>query len=231
MVIELDLGELPDFADLPLVTAGAYRGVTKAGPLEPLAGRVQVGGPHGFAITKARVAGDEGLGRFIGKDPGVAYYYVWLGITFVTHAGPRLDAAQLKLALTAAPADPAPFALSVRPAAEGVAQKVARKVTLGSELALPGAVKADVDVETSRDYERTRLFVRGLGLGGSTPGWEFTRAPGKLLEGSCLLEVVVQATPGARITVGGTVTAQTAGGLPFRARTELPSPLTFSGDI
>ena len=230
-MIELDLGEVPEFTGLPLAVLNGYPDSAKAGPLEPLAGRVQVGGPHGFAITRARVAGDEGLGRFIGKDPGVAYYYVWLGITFVTHAGPRLDAAQLRLALAAGPGARAPFALSVRPAAEGVAQKVGRKVTLGSELALPGAVKADVDVEASRDYERTKLFVRGLGLGGSTPGWEFTRAPGKLLEGSCLLEVVVQAQLGTRITVGGTVTAQTTGGLPFRARTELPSPLTFSGDI
>jgi hypothetical protein len=230
-MIELDLGAEPEFTDLTLVSADAYRGGTKGGPVEPLAGRVQVGGPHGFAITKARVAGDEGLSRFIAKGSGVGYYYVWLGVTFVTHPGPRLDAAQLRLTLSAAPAAPAPFALSVRPAAGGVAQKIGRKATLGAELALPGVAKADVDVEASRDYERSRLFVRGLGLGGPTPGWEFTRAPGKALEGSCLLELVVQAGHGAKLSVSGTVTAQTAGGLPFHFRSELPSPLTFAGDL
>lgn len=230
-MLELDLGETPQFADLTLVSVDGYRGVPKGVPLAPLGGRVQVGGPHGFAITKERVAGDEGLGRFIAKGSGVAYYYVWLGITFVTHAGPRLDSAQLKLILASAPVSPAPFALSVRPAADGVAQKIGRKVTLGSELTLPGAVKADVDVETSRNYERTRLFARGLGLGGSTPGWEFTRAPGKLLEGSCLLELIVQAGHNAKLSVSGTVTAQTTGSLPFHLRSELPAPLTFSGDL
>ena len=116
-------------------------------------------------------------------------------------------------------------------AADGVAQKVGRKVTIGSELSLPSVVKAEAGVEASRDYERTRLFACGLGLGGSAPGWEFTRAPGRLLEGSCLLELVVQAGRGARLSVSGVVTAQTAGGLPFRFRAELPAPLAFSGDI
>jgi hypothetical protein len=229
-MIELDLGEEPPFAGLTLVSESEYR-ISKGTPLEPLSGRVAVGGPHGFAISEARVTGDEGLSRFIATGAKVTYYYVWLGVTFVTHAGPRLDAAQLRLALASAPGAPAPFALSVRPAADGVAQKVGRKVTVGSELALPSVGKADVDIEASRDYERTRLFVRGLGLGGSSPGWEFTRAPGKLLEGSCLLELVVQAGRGARLSVSGVVTAQTAGGLPFRFRAELPAPLTFGGDI
>jgi hypothetical protein len=230
-MIELDLGVAPEFADLTLVNVDGHRGVTRGGTVAPLAGRVQVGGPHGSAITEARVAADEGLRRLIAEGSDVGYYHVWLGVTFVTHTGPRLDSAQLRLLLAAVPAAPAPFALSVRPAADGVAQKIGRKVTVGSKLTLPSVGEADVDVETSRDYERTRLFVRGLGLGGSTPGWEFTRAPGKLLEGTCLLELIVQAGQHARLSVSGTVTAQTAGALPFHFRGELPSPLAFSGDI
>jgi hypothetical protein len=230
-MLELDLGDIPEFTDLTLAAVGGYREFAKDGPLEPLAGRVQVGGPHGFPITKARVAGDEGLGRFIGQGSAVAYYYVWLGITFVAHAGPRLSSAQLKLALTSVPAAPAPFALSVRPAADGVAQKISRRVTVGSELSLPAVVKGNVQAETSREYEQTSVFVRGLGLGGSTPGWEFTRAAGKLLEGSCLLELVVQAARDAKLSVSGTVTAQATGGLRFPVRSELPAPLTFSGDF
>lgn len=230
-MIELDLGAEPDYANLTLVNVDGSRGTPKGGPLDPLAGRVAVGGPHGFPITRARVAVDEGLSRFIAKGSDASFYYVWLGISFVTHAGPRLDSAQLKLTLASVPAAPAPFALSVRPAADGVAQKIGRTVTVGSGLTLPGVGKAEVDAETSREYERTTLFVRGLGLGGLTPGWEFTRAPGKLLEGSCLLELIVQAGRDAKLSVSGSVTAQTTGSLPFHFRTELPSPLTFSGEI
>jgi hypothetical protein len=105
---------------------------------------------------------------------------------------------------------------------------------------LPGVVKADVDVEASRDYERTRLLARGLGLGGSAPGWEFTRAPGRLPEGSWLLELVVQAAGGAprcrsaawsprRRRAG--CRSGSAPSCPRRAaRAELPAPLEFSGD-
>jgi hypothetical protein len=71
-MIELDLGEEPEFTGLTLLNLDGYRRIAKAGPPEPLAGRVEVGGPHGFAINEARVTGDEGLSHFIAKGSGVA---------------------------------------------------------------------------------------------------------------------------------------------------------------
>lgn len=237
-MIELDLGDEPEFEDLVLLSEERYRGGGDDAAAEPLKGRVKVGGPRGFEITEARVAADEGLRRFIEEgNRRVAYYYVCLGITFVTHDGPRLEAAQVKLAMSAEPAVPPPSALAIRPLADGTAQKIERAVKIAPKLTLPGVGGTEVgDFEEKREYEQTRLFVRGLGLEGATPSWEFTRVPGKRLEGTCRLEVVVQAGRGATVTVAGSVTAQAArGGLLWRYRGELPNPLplvpyTLGGD-
>lgn len=226
-MIEFELGDEPDFVDLVLVSEDGYRGKGDEAASEPLKGRVKVGGPRGFEIPEARVAKDEGLRRFIDKgNRRVAYYYVCLGITFVTHDGPRLESAQVKLAFTA---DHVPVTLDIRPSAEGTAEKIERAVKIAPKLTLPVVGEAEVgDFETKREYEQTSLFVRGLGLEGSTPGWEFTRVTGRRLEGTCRLEVVLQAERGAAVTVAGGVRAQaTLGGLRWRYRGELPNPLTL----
>jgi hypothetical protein len=233
-VTELDLGEEPEYEDLEFVGTDGYRGESAETAAEPLKGRVRVGGPRGFRITEARVAGDEGLRRFIeeGSDR-VDYYYVVLGLTFVTQDGPRLESAQVKLILSAVPEIPAPFVLSIRPSAEGTQEKVERGLKIGPKLSLPAVADAEIgDFQTKREYEQTRLFVRGLGLESATPGWEFTRESGKLLEGSCRLEVIVQAGRGAKLTVNGVATARaTVGNLPWHFRASLPRPLSFSAEI
>ena len=100
-------------------------------------------------------------------------------------------------------------------------------------MSVPNVADAEIgSFENHQTFQRTRLFVRGLGLDGSTPGWEFTRTPGQQLEGSCRLELIVQAGRGAEITVSGVVTAQAPiGGLPWHFRAELPRPLTFVAAI
>jgi hypothetical protein len=190
--------------------------------------------PRGFKITEARVAEDEGLRRFVdeGSDR-VDYYFVFLSISFVTAEGPRLEAAQLKLTLATMPDTPPPFALSVRPDAAGTQMKVERTVTVGPKLTLPVVGETELgDIESKHEYEQTRLFVRALNPYGSAPGWEFTRIPGKRLEGSCLLELIVQAGRDAKLSVSGVATAQaTVGNLPWHFRAELPRPLTFMEDV
>jgi hypothetical protein len=226
-MIEFDLGDEPEFADLVLVSEEVYRGTGDEAAAEPLKGRVKVGGPRGFEITEARVAEDEGLRRFIEKgNHRVAYYKVFLGITFVTHDGPRLEAAQVKLTLAA---DPTPVTLDIQPSAEGTTQKIERGVKVAPKLTLPVVGAAEVgDFEAKQEYEQTNLFVRGLGLEGSTPGWEFTRVTGRRLEGTCRLEVVLQAERDAAVTVAGAVRAQVRlGRLRWRYRGELPNPLTL----
>ena len=86
----------------------------------------------------------------------------------------------MKLILSTVPEISAPFALSIRPSAEGTQEKVKRGVTIGPKLSLPVVGDAEIgDFETEREYEQTRLFVRGLGLESATPGWEFTRGARK----------------------------------------------------
>ena len=233
-MIEFDIGEEPELEDLAFVGTDGYRGVEEGPALDPLKGRVKASPPRGFKITENRVAGDEGLQRFIqGNSDQVDYYFVFLSIGFVTAQGPRLESAQLKLTLTTVPETPAPFALSIRPDAAGTQMKVERGVTIGPKLSLPVVGDTELgDFESKHEYEQTRLFVRALGSYGSTPGWEFTRAPGKRLEGDCRLELIVQAGVGARLSVGGITTAQaTVGNLPWHFRAELPRPLTFNADI
>lgn len=231
-MIELDLGDEPEFEDLVLVSEERYRGGGDETAFEPLKGRVRLGGPRGFEITEARVADDEGLRRFIEEgNRQVSYYYICLGITFVTHDGPRLESAQVKLVMSADPAVPAPCTLAIRPFAEGTAQKIERSVKVAPKLTLPVVGDTQIgEVETKQEYEQTKLFARGLGLEESTPSWEFTRTTGKRLEGTCRLEVIVQAGRGAAVTVTGGVKAQaTFGGSPlrWRYRAELPNPLTL----
>jgi hypothetical protein len=233
-MIEFDLGEEPEYADLVFVNEDGSRGTEQGAALEPLNGRVKVNGPRGFKITETRVAGDEGLRRFIeeGSDR-VDYYYVRLGVDFVTHGGPRLDSAQVKLVLTAVPEMPVPFALSVRPHAKGLARKVRKEVTIGPKLTLPVVGEAEAGAfKSAWEHEETRLFVSGLGLEGSTPSWQFDRISGQRIEGSCRLEVIVQAGRGAQLSVSGTATAQTTvGNLPWHWRAQLPNPLTFGADV
>ena len=235
-MIEFDLGGEPELEDLVFASEDGYRGqgVDEGPAPDPLKGRIRVSPPHGFKITEARVAGDEGLRRFIeeGSDR-VDYYFVFLSISFVTADGPRLESAQLKLALATVPDTPTPFALSIRPDAEGTQMKVERSVTIGPKLSLPVVGDTELgDIGTKHEYEQTRLFVRALSPYGSTPGWEFTRAPGKRLEGSCLLELIVQAGRGAKLSVSGVAKAQTTvGNLPWHFRADLPGLLSFAADI
>lgn len=233
-MFEFSLGDEPEYQDLEFTGTDGHRGEGPAEAGEPLKGRVRIGGPRGFKITEDRVSGDEGLRRFIEEGSQTAdYYYVVLGLTFVNENRPRLDAVQVKLTLSALPAVPVPFALSIRPSADGVPQKVERGVTIGPKLTLPVVGDTELgEFESKTEYERTRLFARGLGLESDTPGWEFTRAPGKLLEGSCRLEVIVQAARGGKLSVSGVATAKaTVGSLPWHFRATLPQPLTFSADI
>jgi hypothetical protein len=236
VVSESDLDEDLNYADLELVNVDGFRGRDTGATgllFEPLRGRVIVGGPHGFLISAERAAKDEGLRKLIADKPGhVDFYKVHLGISFVTHNGPRLESVQLKLSLTADPVNADPFALLIAPAEAGTTVKVKQGARADFKAALPAVGDVAIGADADREYETTRLFVRGLGLGGDRPGWEFTRTVGQRLEGQCRLELVVQVARDARLTVGGVATAQArAGNLLGRFRAELPYPLTFGNRI
>jgi hypothetical protein len=236
-MIEFDLGDEPEFEDLSFVGTDGYRGDPSTGEdsaLDPLKGRVKASPPHGFKITEDRVAGDEGLRRFIQENSDqVDYYFVFMSLSFVAADKPRLESVQLKLTLTTVPDTPAPFVLSIRPDAAGTQMKVERGVTIGPKLSLPVVGDTEIgDVEFKQEYEKTQRFVRALGSFGSTPGWEFTRTAGMRLEGESRLELVVQTGRGAKLSVSGVTTAKaTSGSLLWHFRAKLPRPLTFSGDI
>lgn len=231
---EPDFGEDMEYADLELVNIDdGYRGGRDEPLFEPLRGRVRVGGPHGFKITRGRAANDEGLRKLIAdRTDRLDFYKVHLGVGFVTHNGPRLEAAQVKLVLTADPDTPAPFALSMTPTAAGTPVKVKRGASADLKVGVPSVGDAGLGVDAEQEYQSTKLFVRGYGLDGDTPGWEFTRTTGQRLEGSCRLQLIVQVTRGARLTVSGVATAQAmSGNLLGHFRADLPHPLTFSGEI
>jgi hypothetical protein len=229
-VIELELPE-PDYEDLALADLAALRGKGPGGPV-PLDGRVVLGGPHGFKITAARVAADPEIAAFMDENADCEYYLLYLGVSFKAAPSPRLESAQLMLTLTAVPAAPAPFALSMKPLADGDPVSVKRTVTLGPELKILDAVDVKLgSAERETSLQRTDLAVRGLGLASATPGWEFTRTESRNLEGSCMLTVVIQAAKGARISVSGLVTARAGGNIARRFARDLPRPLDFTAAI
>jgi hypothetical protein len=234
-VSEADFGDDLEYEDLELVNTDGYRsrGKNTDTLFEPLKGRVKVGGPHGFRITQDRVANDEGLRKLIADKPDhFDFYKVHLGVSFVTHNGPRLESAQVKLFLTAVPQTAAPFALSITPAAAGTTVKVKRGVNADLKMQAPSAGEAGLGVNEAKEFDEVKLFVRGFGLDGDTPGWEFTRTTGQRLEGSCRLELIVQVRRGAKVTVIGAATAQaTSGNLLGHFRADLPHPLTFTAQI
>lgn len=220
--------EDPEFEDLVLFSDEGHRGQDDGAALEPLRGYVRVNGPRGFGISRKNAAADAELRRVIGPgNARLAYYRVVLGVDFPACGGPRLLSAQVKLALSAVPDVPVPVALQLTPFNEGNTQKATRTLKVAPKANLPVVGAAELgDFEATNEYERTRLYVRAIGIEGSTPGWEFTRVPGFRLEGTRRLEVIVQAQRGAALTVSGTVTAQAAhGNLGVRYRRDLPHPL------
>ena len=230
-MIEYELPE-PRFEELTLVNVDAVRG---KGPgdseVAPLKGRVLVDGPHGRKLTSEELAADREIRRFV--DTALyEYYLVHLAVGFREHGSPKLKAAQVKLTLTSIPDMPAPFALDMKPLKEGDQVSVERTVRLGPKLKLLDAVDAEVgSVEAAKSFQRTELAVRGLGLDGPAPGWEFTRTASQKLDGSCRLELVVQAGRGAAVSVTGVVTAQAGGNIGWRYRGGLPGPLDFTAVI
>jgi len=226
-MIEFELPE-PQFEDLTLVNIDAVRGNGPAGA-EPLKGRVAVGGPHGFKITAAEAAADPELSKFIDKNAGhYEYYFVHLAISFSALGSPKLRSAEVKLTLTSVPDTPEPFALSLDPLADGYQLKVDSKARILPSLKVAEQVELSLgDYERGVSYDRSERSVRGLGLDGPNPGWEFTRTPAGELEGSHRLTMVVQAGYGAAVSVSGIVRAKAEGNFPWRFARDLPRPWTF----
>jgi hypothetical protein len=229
VVIEFELPD-PGLEELELVADDAIRGLAPS--TAPLGGRVLVGGPHGFRLTPARVAADPAIAEFVEENAAQAYYFVYLAVSFTTLEAPTLASARVLLDLSAVPATPPPFALSMKPLADGDPVAVKRTVSFGPKLKLLDAVDTEIghaDQETS--WQRTDFAVRGLGLASAQPGWEFTRTASRKLAGSSLLKMVVQAEDGASVTVSGTVTARTGGNIVRRWARRLPVPLQFAAVI
>jgi hypothetical protein len=229
-VIEFELPE-PTYEELALADLAVFRG-KGPGTSAPLNGRVLLGGPHGFNITAARVAADPEIAAFMDENADCVYHLLYLGVSFTAAVSPRLESAQVRLTLSAVPGSPAPFALSMKPLADGDAVSVTRTVSLGPKLSLLDTVDVELGrAEREESFQRTKLAVRGLGLASATPGWEFTRTDSRNLEGSCMLTMVVQAAKGAKVTVTGLVTARAGGNVARRFARELPRPLDFATAI
>lgn len=233
-MIELELPE-PQFEELTLVNIDAHRGKgdEQGAPVAPLKGRVLLDGPRGFKITRQTLKADPDISRFVDSDSARhEYYFVHLAVSFRALGTPRVKSAEVRLALASVPETPAPFALHMKPMRDGDQVSVKHTASFGPKLKLLDAVDAEIGhVDSEKSFERTELVVRGLGLDGASPLWEFTRTESKNLEGACRLELVVQAARGAAISVSGVVTARAAGNIPWRYRGGLPRPLEFAAAI
>lgn len=230
-MIEFELPE-PDYQDLALADLVTFRSKGPAAPAPPLGGRVSVGGPHGFKITAAKVAADPDIAAFVDENADHEYYFLYLAMSFTAASSPPLESAAVQLTLTGVPDTPAPFALSMKPLADGDPVSIRRTATLGPKLSLLDTVDVELgSVGTEKSFQRTELAVRGTGLASAAPGWEFTRTTSRNLEGSCMLTMVVQAAAAAKVTVTGQVTARAGGGIVRRFGRDLPQPLDFSAAI
>ncbi len=229
-MIELELPE-PQFEELTLVNVDSLRG-KGPGELEvtPLEGRVAVGGPHGFKITAERVAADPALTKFIdGSADRYDYYFVHMAVSFSVLQSPRIRTAGVQLTLTSVPGTPEPFALSIDPLSEDYTVKVEGKTRIVPSVKVLDQVELSLgDYEKAVSYDRTERVVRGVGLDGPQPGWEFTSTAAQELEGSYRLTMVVQAGYGTTLTVHGLVTATVRGNIPWRFARQLPNPLSFA---
>lgn len=230
-MIEFELPE-PRFEELTLINVDSARGKGPGGSaLAPLKGRVMADGPHGRKLASEELTADPDIRRFA-DTARYEYYLVHLAVGFAGHGSPRLRSAQVKLTLASIPDTPAPFALDMKPLKEGDQVSVGRTARLGPKLKLLDAIEAEASsLEVTRSFQRTELVVRGLGLDGPAPSWEFTRTASRKLDGSCRLELVIQAAHGAAISVSGVVTAQADGNIGWRYRGSLPRPLNFAAVI
>lgn len=230
-MIELELPE-PQFEELTLVNIDAQRGKGDPGDeaLQPLRGRVLVDGPRGFKITAESLTADPDISRFVGADSATCeFYFVHLVVSFRALGSPRVKSAEVRLSLASVPGAPAPFALDMKPLRGGDRVSLRRTARFGPRLKLLDAVDVEAGhVEVEKSFERTELVVRGLGLDGASPAWEFTRTDASKLEGACRLELVVQAARGSAVSVSGVVTARAGGNIPWRYRSGLPRPLDFA---
>jgi hypothetical protein len=229
-VIEFELPE-PQFEDLTLVNVDVVRG---KGPVEteaePLAGRVGVDGPHGFKLSAERVAADHELSKFVDQQSDRhEYYLVHLAVSFKAVGSPQLKSAEVRLSLSSVPDTPPPFALSMEPLKDGDTVSVQRTVRFGPELKLLDQVDASLgEISNVSSWKRSELAVRGLGIDGPEPAWEFTRTASQKLDGAHRLTLVVQAARGAAVSVSGVVTARARGNIPWHFERELPNPLNFA---
>jgi hypothetical protein len=228
-VIDLEFPD-PQLEDLTLVNTDVSRGTIAATEVAPLTGRVAVGGPHGFKISAERVAADPELRKFIDENSGCyEYYFVHLAVSFSALGRPRLRSAKVELALASVPAVPEPFALSLDPLAAGLQTKIDSRLRILPAMKVQDQVELSIgSYERGASYERSHRFVRGLGLDGSRPGWEFSRIPAAELEGAHRLAVIVQAAYSASLSVTGRMTAQVRGNIPWHFGRELPNPLEFA---
>jgi hypothetical protein len=179
------------------------------------------------------VAADPELAGFIEDSSGRhEFYVVHLAVSFSAFGRPRLRSAKVELNLASVPDVPEPFALSLDPLAAGHAAKVDKKLRILPSVKVPGQVELGLgDYEQSASYERTDRFVRGVGLDGARPGWEFTRTQTAELDGAHRLVMIVQAGCGAAVSVTGRVTARVAGNIGWRFGGALPNPLHFAAVV
>jgi hypothetical protein len=231
-VIEFDFSESP-LEDLTLVSIDPVRGVIPGTEVAPLTGRVAAGGPHGFKITAARVAADPDLRKFIDRSSGrYEYYLIHMAVSFSSLIRPRLKSAKVELALASIPVAPEPVTLSLDPLVAGQQVKVDNRVRIVPSVKVQEHVELSLgDYERGIAYERSEQFVRGLGLDGPRPGWEFTRTAAAEIEGAHRLAMVIQAQYGAALVITGRVTAQVRGNIPWRYGRELPNPLEFASTV
>jgi hypothetical protein len=193
-------------------------------PVPPLAGRVELGGPHAVPITPDLLADDPDLRLFVTQDAArCVYHLVRLTLNFPAQpTTPHLDSVHVRIELTAPGGGEPPVAWSMSEVTD-VRQRV-RRLVLGPRLGILG-IEAELG-EVSREVtEHDQVpFVRAEGVQTPRPAWRFTRTPTRRLIGNQQLAMVVRAPTGVPTTLSLEINAATRSRIIRRYR-DLPSPL------
>lgn len=197
-------------------------------PVPPLAGRVELGGPHAVPVTEEFAAQDPRLALFVRQEAAHSVYHLVLfTLGFPARpATPRLWSACLRMVLDAPGAPAPPVAWSMTPQLVTDERPRTRTLTLGPQLALLGAEASLGEWSSTTTENRRDAFLTAGGGRGPTPRWELRRTRTMPLTGDHDLAMVVRAPRGTPSRITLTVEAATRGNL-LRRYSALPDPLTL----
>lgn len=232
-MIQVDAPLLPQ-RDIVLQPIGPVRDSTP-GPDgiagEALEGRIALGGPVARRLTAKYLADDPVLREFVERPAGYDYYLVHLSVSF--NAGvrnPRLASASVELMLSAK-GQPDPIALSMYPSQLADTVHIESGIKIGPQLSLLGVEGHLGEVGKTVARDQREVFLQGLRVLRSNPGWEFRRTKAVELAGMFVLALVVRAEAGAEAEMDCVITASTKANVLRWYRQQVAEPLRLHSSL